>query len=199
MQTQHRLWAVGTALLFVEHSRRQGIGHCEAGTRATSGGALPVPWVGKCFGFMTAWFRLWRLLPHDRHSNRNVPILADTESTSHKAQGLRRIVNALHYSLSGLRLAYRHEAAFRQEMFLACLLIVASFLLPVDGVRRALLVGSVFLVMIVELLNSAIEATVDHISLERHPLAKRAKDIGSAAVFMALMGCALVWSIVLFS
>ncbi len=111
--------------------------------------------------------------------------------------GLRRVWNALHYSIAGLRAAYQHEDAFRQEALLAVLLIPVSFFLPVTGVGRALMIGSVLLVLIVELLNSAIEAAVDRISLERHHLSKRAKDIGSAAVLLALMNVALVWGCVL--
>lgn len=111
--------------------------------------------------------------------------------------GLRRVWNALHYSIAGLRAAYQHEDAFRQEALLAVLLIPVSFFLPVSGVGRALMIGSVLLVLIVELLNSAIEAAVDRISLERHDLSKRAKDIGSAAVLLALINVALVWGCVL--
>lgn len=117
---------------------------------------------------------------------------------AHKGRtGLRRVWNALFYSLAGLKAAFRHEDAFRQELLLAALLIPLGLWLGPDGVARALLVGSVLLVLIVELLNSAIEATVDRISLQDHVLAKRAKDIGSAAVLLALVNGALVWSLVL--
>lgn len=119
------------------------------------------------------------------------------ESPFKGKSGLRRVLNALKYSLAGLRAAYRHEHAFRQEVWLAAPLAAAACLLPVGGTGKALLIGSVLLVIIVELLNSAIEAAVDHISLERHPLAQRAKDIGSAAVFVALAGAAVVWGLVL--
>ena len=111
--------------------------------------------------------------------------------------GLRRVWNALHYSMAGLQAAFRHEDAFRQELLLSVLLISASFFLPVSGLGRALMIGSVFLVLIVELVNSAIEAAVDRISLDRHHLSKRAKDIGSAAVLLALFNVALVWACVL--
>ena len=111
--------------------------------------------------------------------------------------GIRRVWNALHYSLAGLRAAFTGEDAFRQEMLLAALLIPASFLLPVSGVGRALMIASVLLVLIVELLNSAIEAAVDRVSLDRHHLSKRAKDIGSAAVLLALINVLLVWLCVL--
>ena len=111
--------------------------------------------------------------------------------------GLQRVWNALFYSLDGLRAAYRHEDSFRQEVFLSLLLIPAAFFLPVSGVGKALMVASVLLVLIIELVNSAIEATVDRISLENHKLAKRAKDIGSAAVLVGLVNVALVWGLVL--
>ena len=111
--------------------------------------------------------------------------------------GLRRVWNAFHYSRAGLQAAYRHEDAFRQEALLALVLIPLAFWLGEGAVERALLIGCVLLVLIVELINSAIEATVDRISLELHPLAKRAKDIGSAAVMIALLNAVLVWVLVL--
>jgi diacylglycerol kinase (ATP) len=112
--------------------------------------------------------------------------------------GLTRVWNALFYSLAGLSAAYRHEDAFRQEVLLAAMLIPLSFFLPVNGIGRALMIASVLLTLIVELLNSAIEATVDRISLDNHRLAKRAKDIGSAAVLISLLNVVIVWSLVLF-
>jgi len=116
----------------------------------------------------------------------------------HKGRtGLRRIWNALHYSLAGLRAAYRHEDAFRQESLLAALLIPAALFLPVNGGAKAMMIASVLLVLIVELLNSAIEAAVDRISLENHRLAKRAKDIGSAAVLIALVNVVVIWGFAL--
>jgi diacylglycerol kinase (ATP) len=111
--------------------------------------------------------------------------------------GLRRIWNALFDSFDGFKAAYRHEDAFRQECLLALVLIPAAFFMPAAGMGKALMIGSVLLVLIVELLNSAVEATVDRISLEHHQLAKRAKDIGSAAVFLALVNVVAVWVLVL--
>lgn len=111
--------------------------------------------------------------------------------------GVQRVWNAFHYSLAGLRAAFACEDAFRQEALLAVLLIPASFLLPVTGIERALMIASILLVLIVELLNSAIEAAVDRVSLDRHHLSKRAKDIGSAAVLLALINVTLVWGCVL--
>lgn len=111
--------------------------------------------------------------------------------------GFRRIWNALHYSLAGLAAAYRHEDAFRQEVYLAIVLIPLALLLPATGIGHALMVGSVLLVLIVELINSAVEAMVDRISLDNHRLAKRAKDIGSAAVLVSLINVAIIWLLVL--
>jgi diacylglycerol kinase (ATP) len=117
----------------------------------------------------------------------------------HKGKtGIKRVYNAFFYSMEGLRAAFRHEDAFRQEVFLAALLIPAALFMPASGGGKALMVFSVLLVLIVELLNSAVEAAVDRISLENHALAKRAKDIGSAAVLLALIGVPLVWGLVLF-
>lgn len=117
----------------------------------------------------------------------------------HKGKtGLHRVWNALFYSFEGFRAAYRHEDAFRQEVLLAALLIPLALWLPVSGIGKALMIASVLLVLVVELINSAVEATVDRISLENHQLAKRAKDIGSAAVFVSLVNVVAVWGLVLF-
>lgn len=116
----------------------------------------------------------------------------------HKGKtGLRRLINATRYSLAGIAEAARHEDAFRQELLLAVVLVPLGLWLGHSGIARALLCGSVLLVLIVELLNSAVEATVDRISLENHQLAKRAKDLGSAAVMLALVATGLVWILVL--
>jgi diacylglycerol kinase (ATP) len=112
-------------------------------------------------------------------------------------KGLRRISNAFGYSMAGFRSCYKHEEAFRQELILAVLAIPLGIWLGGDGVERALLVGSVLFVPIVELLNSAIEANVDRIGLERHKLSKRAKDIASAAVFLSIVLAGTVWGLVL--
>jgi diacylglycerol kinase (ATP) len=116
----------------------------------------------------------------------------------HKGKtGLRRVINATRYSISGLTAAARHEDAFRQELILAAVLVPLGLWLGKTGVERALLVGSVLLVLIVELLNSAVEATVDRVSLDDHSLAKRAKDIGSAAVMLSLVNVAAIWLLIL--
>jgi diacylglycerol kinase (ATP) len=111
--------------------------------------------------------------------------------------GLRRIWNAFHYSLEGFAAAYRNEDAFRQEVLLGAVLLPLAALAPVGLLGKALMIGSMFLVLIVELINSAIEAAVDRISLENHLLAKRAKDIGSAAVMLSLLNLTVVWALVL--
>jgi len=111
--------------------------------------------------------------------------------------GLVRLWNACGYSLAGFRAAFKHEDAFRQETLLAIILIPLALWLPVTPVGKALMIASVLLVIIVELLNSAIEATVDRISLENHDLAKRAKDIGSAAVLVSLCNVIVVWGLVM--
>ncbi|MBK8118969.1 MAG: diacylglycerol kinase [Sulfuritalea sp.] len=116
----------------------------------------------------------------------------------HKGKaGLARLKSAFGYSLAGFGAAYKHEDAFRQEVLLAAILVPLSFWLPVGSLGKALMIGSVLLVLIVELLDSAIEATVDRISLDNHDLAKRAKDIGSAAVLVSLVNVLVVWGLVL--
>ncbi len=124
--------------------------------------------------------------------------MPDSADSQHKGvTGLRRIRNALRYSIDGLNAAYRHEAAFRQEVWLAAVLIPLALWLPAGGVGKALMIASVLLVLIVELLNSAVEAVVDRVSLEKHELAKRAKDAGSAAVLVALVNVVVIWALVL--
>ena len=112
-------------------------------------------------------------------------------------KGLTRLWNALGYSRDGIAAAWRHEAAFREEVLLAIISIPLAFYLGKTGVDRALLVGSIILILIVEILNSAVEAVVDKASPEMHDLAKRAKDMGSAAVLLSLVNAAVVWACVL--
>ncbi|HXZ47934.1 MAG TPA: diacylglycerol kinase [Usitatibacter sp.] len=122
---------------------------------------------------------------------------APVESPFKGKRGAARIVQAFFNSLAGLADAWQHESAFRQEILMAAVLVPAACLAPVSAAERALLVGSVLLVLIVELLNSSVEAAIDRISFERHSLSRRAKDIGSAAVFVALVLMAVVWAFVL--
>lgn len=112
--------------------------------------------------------------------------------------GLRRLINAFGYSMDGFKAAYQHEDAFRMEVWMAIVLIPLALYFGHGGIERAILVASVILVVIIELINSAIEATVDHTSLEKHMLAKRAKDIGSAAVLLSLINMGIVWGLLLF-
>jgi len=128
--------------------------------------------------------------------NTNLP--QHQESPFKGKTGLTRLMNAFGYSFDGFKAAFKHEDAFRQEAILSLLLTPLALYLEHDTVHRILMIGSLLLVMIVELLNSSIEATVDHTSIERHPLAKRAKDIGSAAVFIALLNVVIVWGMVIF-
>jgi diacylglycerol kinase (ATP) len=111
--------------------------------------------------------------------------------------GLRRVLNAAGYSWAGLTAAFKYEDAFRQEVFLASLLIPLALYLGETGMARALMIAAVLGVLVVELLNSAVEAAVDRISLEHHQLIKRAKDMGSAAVMISLVNVAVVWALVL--
>lgn len=110
-----------------------------------------------------------------------------------RKRGLRRVVDATHYSLDGLRAAWAGEDAFRQEIMLALVLTPVALVLPIALAEKILLVGVLMLVLIVELLNSAIEAAVDRDSLEINPLGKRAKDVGSAAVMLALVFAGGTW------
>ena len=113
------------------------------------------------------------------------------------AKGLKRLVNAFGYSMAGLRACFQHEEAFRQEVFASIFAIPLALWLGNSGTERALLAGSWLIVLVVELLNSAVEANVDRVGLERHELSARAKDIASAAVFLSLVFAAVVWLLVL--
>jgi diacylglycerol kinase (ATP) len=118
------------------------------------------------------------------------------ESPFKSERGLRRLFNALLNSLSGLRLAFRYESAFRQDVAIALALIPLACLVDVSAAERVLLFGSVLLLLMVELLNSSVEAAVDRIGFDTHRLSKRAKDLGSAAVLVALVFLATTWALV---
>ena len=138
------------------------------------------------------------LKPHDHESvpeNQEAPVAL--ENPFKGKTGLDRIIQACFNSLAGLADAWRNESAFRQEILIAVVLVPIACIAPVSAVERALLIGSVLLVMIVELLNTSVEAAIDRISFDHHSLSKRAKDIGSAAVFMSLVLLAVVWGLVL--
>ncbi|RQW24989.1 diacylglycerol kinase [Rhodobacteraceae bacterium CH30] len=120
------------------------------------------------------------------------------ETSPYKGKtGLRRLFNAFGYSMAGFKAAFVHEDAFRQLTLLALVLVPTACLLDVSTVERVLLIAATLATLIIELFNSAIEAAVDHTSLERHPLAKRAKDMGSAAQFLGLCNLAVVWGLIL--
>ncbi len=123
---------------------------------------------------------------------------ADSLKPRRKEHGLRRVLRAIKLSFQGIVGAFRHEEAFRQDLLFACIALPVGLWLGHNGVERALLVAPVLLILIVELINSAIEATVDRIGMERHELAGLAKDIGSASVLMAFLLFGLVWILVLF-
>ena len=137
----------------------------------------------------------------ERSTDRPTEIQAGTvvldRAAEKRKRGLQRIVDATHYSLEGLRAAWASEAAFRLELMISTLLTPVALLLPVSLAEKILLIGVMVLVIIVELLNSAIEAAVDRDSLEINPLGKRAKDVGSAAVMMALMLAGGTWLAIL--
>jgi diacylglycerol kinase (ATP) len=111
--------------------------------------------------------------------------------------GPKRVLNAFFYSIDGMKAALQHEDAFRQEMLLAVIMIPLAVFLEPGAIGRALMIASVLLVLIVELLNSAVEAAVDRISFEHHHLIKRAKDMGSAAVLVALLNVCVIWGLIL--
>ena len=120
-----------------------------------------------------------------------------SESEFKSTSGRTRIIKAAGYSIAGLREAWRVEHAFRQELVVTIVLTGIALYLPVSAFEKLLMIGSLVFVLIVELLNSAIEAAIDHTSLERHPLAKRAKDFGSAAVMLAMFLVLAIWLVVI--
>jgi diacylglycerol kinase (ATP) len=115
------------------------------------------------------------------------------ESPYKSVGGLARILNAIKYSIRGLKLAWTVESAFRQELTLCLVLLPAAIALPRPWIERLGLIGTTVMVLVVELINSSIEAAIDRISLDHHALSGRAKDLGSAAVFVALLFCGVCW------
>jgi len=111
--------------------------------------------------------------------------------------GIKRLANAFTYSVAGTLAAFKHEDAFRQEVILSIVLIPLAIYLGQTAIEQALMITSILLIIIVELLNSSVEATVDRISVKRHKLSKRAKDIGSAAVFFSLVNATVIWFLIL--
>jgi diacylglycerol kinase (ATP) len=121
------------------------------------------------------------------------PLFSEFKSKS----GLKRISSALFYSVSGLKTAWKHEHAFRQELMFAVPGAIIALILPVSPLEKLLLISVLVLVLIIELMNSSIEAIVDRVSLERHPLSKNAKDLGSAAVLLAVLLAVATWAVIL--
>jgi len=111
--------------------------------------------------------------------------------------GIKRLANAFTYSIAGTLAAFKHEDAFRQEVILSVVLIPLAIYLGQTAIEQALMIASILLIIIVELLNSSLEATVDRISVKHHKLSKRAKDIGSAAVFFGLVNASVIWFLIL--
>ena len=111
--------------------------------------------------------------------------------------GIKRLANAFTYSVAGTLAAFKHEDAFRQEVILSIILIPLAIYLGQTAIEQAFMISSILLIIIVELLNSSVEATVDRISVKRHKLSKRAKDIGSAAVFFSLVNASVIWFLIL--
>jgi diacylglycerol kinase (ATP) len=122
--------------------------------------------------------------------------MSDDTSGNKAPGGPRRLINAFRYTCAGFRHAIRNEVAIREELIVLAILAPASALFPVTRVEHLILVLALLLVVLVEFINSAIEATIDRISRERHPLAGQAKDLGSAAVFIALVMCTLSWLVI---
>jgi diacylglycerol kinase (ATP) len=114
-----------------------------------------------------------------------------------KRRTFRNFVDSVRYAVEGFFAAFRHEPSFREDLLFAVLLVPFAIILPVNAVSTALMIGSLLLILIVELLNSAIEGIIDYLRPERHPLAKRIKDMASAAVFLSFVNCVVIWTIML--
>ena len=117
--------------------------------------------------------------------------------TSNKSTGFSRVIKATGYSLAGIKSAWKHEAAFRQEMATLSILLPVGLFLGQNSVEKVLLISSPMIVIVTELLNSAVEAVVDRTGIEYHPLAERAKDLGSAAVFVSIAIVIIIWALIL--
>lgn len=120
------------------------------------------------------------------------------ETNKPHGTGYSRVIKAFYCSIAGIRTAWKHEAAFRQEVMLCILLFPIAVIFGKSGIERALLVSCLFLILIVEIINTAVEAAIDRIGAERNPLSKLAKDLGSSAVFLSIIHCIIVWLFVFF-
>lgn len=123
--------------------------------------------------------------------------MADLESPPRKRRDFQNFFHSVRFALDGFWAAFRHEPSFREDLLFALFLVPFAIILPVNAVSTAVMIGSLFLIIIAELLNSAVEWTIDDISLEKRPFAKRAKDMGSAAVFLAYVNCVVIWAVIL--
>lgn len=121
------------------------------------------------------------------------------EPATTKHRDFRNFIHATRHAVEGFWAAVRHEPSFREDLIFVAILTPFAVILPVNAVSTAVMITALFLIVIAELLNSAVEWTIDDISLEKRPLAKRAKDMGSAAVFLAYINCLVVWGVILFS
>ena len=157
----------------------------------------PHHWLERCSAFpIRGCYRLPIIMcvEDDR-----VPRIRCRELSIYNRRSFRNFIASIRYSIDGFFAALKHEPSFREDLIFAVLLVPLAIILPVNAVSTALMIASLILILIVELLNSAIEATVDRISFENHRLAKRAKDIGSAAVMLSLVCAGLTWLLILFS
>lgn len=116
-----------------------------------------------------------------------------------KRRNFRNFFSALRYSIEGFWAACLHEPSFREDLLFVIVLAPLAVVLPVNAVSTAVMLGALFLIIIVELINSAVEWTIDYISTERHPMAKRAKDMASAAVFLSYLNCVAIWTVIIFA
>ncbi len=135
--------------------------------------------------------------PVEKTSPETPPPAAPDAQTPTKRRDFRNFIASIHYSIDGFREALRHEPSFREDLLFAVALIPFAIILPVNAVSTALMIASLFLIIIVELLNSAIEWIIDYLRPEKHPLAKRIKDMASAAVFLSYLNCLAIWAILL--
>lgn len=125
--------------------------------------------------------------------------MPENDPSPTKERDFRNFFQSIGYAIDGFLAAVRHEPSFREDLLFVIILTPLAIILPVNAVSTALMIASLFLIVIAELLNSAVEWTIDDISMEKRPFAKRAKDMGSAAVFIAYINCIIVWGIILFS
>ncbi len=135
-------------------------------------------------------------MPDTQQTDQRQPELQHAVSQFKSKSGFKRIFSAFFYSIDGFRAAWKHEHAFRQELIIAVPGVVIALLLPVSVLEKLALVGVLVIVLVIELLNSAVEAVVDRVSLDRNPLSKNAKDLGSAAVMLAFAFALITWGVI---